>query len=124
VGDVPGVSVKVKENRAVFFGGEKPPVKSFTILRAEERFVVWKAKRFRLEIKVGLGKENEEILYPWIEEVKGRDQDHDQSSQVSPVDRHEQHLPERFVSSHALLSPIRLRLQSQKGIGFQAWAGW
>jgi hypothetical protein len=98
--DVAGVSMKVKDDRTVFSRRKKPSVNSFAVLGVEEDFLVLKAKFLWTEVKMGLGEVNEETFDPGIEQKEARDQNQDKNYQVSPVDRHEQHLPERFVSSH------------------------
>jgi hypothetical protein len=84
----------------VFSRREKPSVKPFAVLGAKEDFLVLKAKLLGTEVKMGLGEVNEETFDPGIEQKEESDQNQDKYYQVSPVDRHEQHLPERFVSSH------------------------
>jgi hypothetical protein len=100
VGNVPGVAVKVKNDRAVLFAREKPSVQKFAVLGVEKGFFVLKAKLLGMEIKVGLGKVNEETLDPGIEKIRADGKDQDENNQISPVDRHQQHLPERIYFSH------------------------
>jgi hypothetical protein len=116
--DVAGVSMKVKDDRTVFSRLKKPSVKSFAVLCVEKGFLVLKAKLLWTEVKMGLGEVNEETFDPGIEQKEGSDQNQDKSNQVSPVDRHEQHLPERIFFSHGpiiadpYLSIKRIRVKS------------
>jgi len=75
-------------------------VQKFVVLGVEKGFFVLKTKLLGMEIKVGLGKVNEETLDPGIEKIRADGKDQDENNQISPVDRHEQHLTERIFFSH------------------------
>jgi hypothetical protein len=75
-------------------------VQPFAVFCVEKGFPVLKTEFLGTKIKVGLREVNEETLDPGVEKIEGSGQDHNKSNQVSPVDRHEQHLPERFFFSH------------------------
>jgi hypothetical protein len=100
VRDVPRISMKMEDDRAVPFGRKKPSVQPFAVFCVEKDFTVLKTKFLGTKIKLGLREVNEETLDSGIEKIEGSGQDHDKSNQVNPVDRHEQHLPKRFFFSH------------------------
>jgi hypothetical protein len=77
-------------------------VQSFAFFRAEKSFFVSETKLLGTEVKGGLGEVNEETLDPGIEEIRTDGKDQDKNNQVSPMHRHEQHLPERFHCAHEL----------------------
>src|SRR5512139_826293 len=96
--DVPCIAVKVKNDRAVLLAREKPSVQLVAVLGVEVSFLVLKTKLFWSEVKTGLRKVDEKALDPGIEQIEGNYQNQYKHDQVRPVDRHEQHLPERFFS--------------------------
>jgi hypothetical protein len=116
--------MKVEDDRAVLFARKKPSVQSFAFFRAEKSFFVSETKLLGTEVKGGLGEVNEETLDPGIEEIRTDGKDKDKNNQVSPVDRHEQHLPERFHCAHALIIADPFLSAKTKNLrASQAWAG-
>jgi UDP-N-acetylglucosamine enolpyruvyl transferase len=75
-------------------------VQFFPGFRVEIGVFVCEAKLLGAEVKVRLRKVNEETLDTRIEKIRAGGEDQDKTNQVSPVDRHEQHLPERIFFSH------------------------
>jgi hypothetical protein len=91
-------------------------VQSFPVFCVEKGFPVVEAKLLGTEVKAGLGEENEEALNAGIKKMRTEGQDQNKNNQVSPVDRHKQNLPGRFLSSHATIIADPALLAKSKNV--------